>query len=200
MGAVAASSALTEVLRLCHGVLVMSKGRPRGIRPCQGASPWTGISPRPHGWAPRVRLIADRMAIRPVKGDLEDTRLQMPPARRDLDRVTLGDGHLVLPWTSPSPLVRRRVGIASSRWAAASSPTSRRSGRACPCGWRRERRRRRTVADDVSTILRKGVERMLATRRPNAVPTEMRLIAEAPHGLAVTGFGEWAATAGAPGS
>lgn len=154
----------------------------------------------------RLRLIADTVPIMRQGQNLKDLVFNRLAERFAVQRVTLDDGHLTL-HANETVLDQAAAGaegadgivsvgsgtitdiakIAAMRTSAAAHVVVQTA--ATVDGF----------TDNFSVVLQKGVKRTLLTRWPDAVLTDCRTLAEAPHVLNASGFGELLSMYVAPG-
>ena len=161
---------------------------------------------RAAGSQARVDVLADPVLIRRDGQDLKALVAERLSARFDVRRTTLDDGH---PTLHADEMVLDRAAAAV---AGADCMVSVGGGTITDIG--KVAATRAAVAahvvvqpaasvdgftDNVSVVLQNGVKRTIPSRWPDAVLTDCRTIAEAPHALNAAGFGELLSMYCAPG-
>lgn len=154
----------------------------------------------------RVRLVADTVAILRDGGNLKDLVFDQLAARFDVKRVILDDGHPAL-HADEAMLDRAAEGV-----EGADCVVSVGGGTITDIAKIATMRSSASVhvvvqtaatvdgfTDNFSVVLQNGVKRTLLTRWPDAVLTDCRTIAQAPHALNAAGFGELLSMYCAPG-
>ncbi len=161
---------------------------------------------RTAGSQPRVDVLADPVPIRRDGQDLKAMVADRLAARFDVRRITIDDGY---PTLHADETVLDRAAAAV---AGADCIVSVGGGTITDIG--KVAAMRAAVAahvvvqtaasvdgftDNVSVVLQNGVKRTIASRWPDAVLTDCRTIADAPHALNAAGFGELLSMYCAPG-
>lgn len=154
----------------------------------------------------RVDVLADPVLIRRDGQDLKAMVADRLSARFDVRRVTIDDGHPTL-HADEAMLDRAAAAV-----AGADCVVSVGGGTITDIG--KVAAMRASVAahvvvqtaasvdgftDNVSVVLQNGVKRTIPSRWPDAVLTDCRTIADAPHALNAAGFGELLSMFSAPG-
>ena len=161
---------------------------------------------RPATAATRVRLVADAVTIRRDGRDLKADVFARLSERFDVRRVTLDDGHPAL------HADEAMQDEAAQACAGADCIVSVGGGTITDIAKIAAMRNGVPVhvvvqtaasvdgfTDNFSVVLQKGVKRTLLTRWPDAVLTDGRVIAGAPHALSAAGLGEMLSMFVAPG-
>jgi glycerol-1-phosphate dehydrogenase [NAD(P)+] len=161
---------------------------------------------RPAGPRTRIDVLADPVLIRRDGQDLKAMVASGLAARFDVRRVTLDDGH---PALHADEAVLDRAAAAA---AGADCIVSVGGGTITDIGKIAAMRASVPVhvvvqtaasvdgfTDNVSVVLQNGVKRTIPSRWPDAVLTDCRTLAEAPHTLNAAGLGELLSMYSAPG-
>ena len=154
----------------------------------------------------RVKLIADKVAIQRGGQDLKQLVATRLAERFEVSRITLDDGHATL---HADEGVQDQAAVAAE---GADCIVSVGGGTVTDVAKIAAMRAKVPVhvvvqtaasvdgfTDNFSVVLQKGVKRTLLTRWPDAVLTDTRVLAEAPHMLNAAGLGELLSMYVAPG-
>ena len=154
----------------------------------------------------RIRLIADSVPIMRAGQNLKDLVFSRLAERFEVTRVTLDDGHPTL--HADETMLDRATAEAVGADCIVSVGGGTITDIAKIAAMRNSTPVHVVVqtaasvdgfTDNFSVVLQKGVKRTLLTRWPDAVLTDCRTIAEAPHALNASGFGELLSLYCAPG-
>ena len=154
----------------------------------------------------RVHLMADNVAIMRGGRNLKDLVFSRLAERFAVERVTLSDGH---PSMHADETILDRATVAAKGTDCIVSVGGGTITDVAKIAAMRNSTPLHIVVqtaasvdgftDNFSVVLQKGVKRTLLTRWPDAVLTDSRTIAEAPHALNAAGFGELLSMYSAPG-
>ncbi len=154
----------------------------------------------------RIHLMADSVAIMRAGQNLKDVVFDRLAQRYDVKRVTLNDGH---PTLHADETVLHQAAVAAegadcivSVGGGTITDIAKIAAMRASVGTHVVVQTAASVdgfTDNFSVVLQNGVKRTLLTRWPDAVLTDCRTIAEAPHALNAAGLGELLSMYSAPG-